>query len=272
MDALYDENFSLLNEDRISVLSYLAGVHLILNTKPNRYDPSCPEKVNVSAAYITADAVATGHEHKAGAISVEAGLDKTMQMLGTDALGYGVRTGLWGDGAHDAKFLLKDYGGCSGPTFNRIYSSIQRFVFNNGPAFRDANATPVLKLEISGPYVDRFWTEQTGKPYLEFTVCVTNYEDLPRDMFSRVDSPTSGEIFAGDARILAGSREIWTPHDLTRLVFNAPKGELPEKAYLILYDRKHDKVYRSAVVAVPTSAVASAPAVQTQPPPRRKKN
>ncbi|MGH9644047.1 MAG: hypothetical protein ACRD3Q_16695, partial [Terriglobales bacterium] len=234
MNAFYNEDFALLNKDRIPVLSYIAGFLALEANEPD--DRGCPKEplsasvIQPQSVYsVSAAALFNGREYKAGAGGqLQVGLDQLFGLLGNGdpSQGWGyigattAREAFAEEGTKDARYLLDNYEGCSGATFKRVYSGIGRFTFNDPPAFRNANGTLALELKILGPALDRFYTEQKGKPYFTFGVSVVNGDQLPKDMFpfqswaspadrdewqghSGITSPVQAELFARDGKTLA---------------------------------------------------------------------
>ncbi|MGB9380919.1 hypothetical protein [Candidatus Binatus sp.] len=272
MRALYDENFPLLNKDRLDVLAYLYGVHSVLFDKDSSYHDACSAKVNQKAAFTTAYVWETGSEPKEGLNSLESVQDWAKHFLidpSRDPAGWTVGENARGrlqlDGESDATLLLRDYGSCSSAVFMKFYSGVTRFIFNDAPVYRASNATPSLLLKIDGPFVDYFNTKETGQQYFRFRVGVVNYDILPKDIFPlsppRDDletSPIRVELIAGDGKSIGKWEDPWKPdvlpwppqHLKDGFSFSSLKGHFPEKVYLVLYDVKHDKVYRSDSVAI----------------------
>ena len=175
-----------------------------------------------------------------------------------------------------------------GPSSKESIRGMQRFALHAAPAFRAANGTPTLELKVLQGGIDRFSTEQTGKQYFRFTVSVVNYDQLPQDMFPfqvtwdpHADhpsdppeiSPIQVGLFEIDGEQVTAwedpTRSPWRPASMKKdLEFSSTKDDLPDKVYLLIYDNRHDKVYRSDLTPFTPSVQVpeQAPATRTPPP------
>ena len=132
MDALYDEDFALLNKDRISALSYTAGVLVYETHEPSNL--GCPKMPAAKSLVMPQNvftvsiyALYNGREYEPGAFGQARagfdmlGLDDPTRVFGPFGAG-SERQMIAQDGFNDARDLLANYGGCSGAIFKRVYS------------------------------------------------------------------------------------------------------------------------------------------------------